>query len=640
MKNKRLITLVLTIALLLSTLVLLTQAIDLTTGPTHDARSVISEELLHILECRELQRFRTANNMATVELPMEDTLPISVWLTGIDEDAVEAAALEETGLNKERIRELSSEGVILESEEVDAYIEAERRIYSERQRAANEAFVTSKATTVATFSSEASNSESDRFISAYAPMVVTDATDEEIWSLAEDSAVESITYEPDMEIELASSSTTGQGETRAYYVRDTLGYTGKGVKIGQIEPALPKLDTLPSGQVTLNGSNPSNPNDMTLCNIDHATAVAEIMISIGNRTTGSATRGIAPDASLYCTAFSTTEELYSGIEWLLTQGANVINMSANLYYGRLNSVSYTGQADNCWIEHLAITHSVHFVVSAGNFTEGGGYQIGAPALAYNVITVGNLDTSSGSAESGHILHSSSNYIDDPNHANKPDLVAPGTSICTSSFLTAEFPKHGNLVARPIIGTSFAAPIVTGIVAQILEQNPGLKTQQDTVKAILTCAINHSKIRYTSDSTEFEKYGAGCVDARGPGYVARVHQYKGDHFDGNASAGSTKEYTFTVKSTDDLKRISLTWLKRTTINGSHTTIYPPYSEGNVAKLRLEIFGPNGNRVANAVPSTGGNLVIIQLDNPAAGTYKIRVTLETPSDQRVNFAVAWW
>ncbi len=634
------LTLILTVALLLSTITLLTQAIGLTTEPIRDARSVISEELLHILECRELQRFRTANNMATVELPMEDTLPISVWLTGIDEDAVEAAALEETGLNKERIRELSSEGVILESEEVDAYIEAERRIYSERQRAANESFVASKATTVATFSSEASNSESDRFISSYAPMVVTDATDEEIWSLAEDSAVESIIYEPDMEIELASTITTGQGETRANYVRDTLGYTGKGVKIGQIESALPKLDTLPSGQVILNGSNPSNAGDYTLLCIDHATAVAEIMISIGNRTTGSATRGIAPDASLYCTVSETTGELYSGIEWLLKRGVNVINMSAIIRYeSDTGTPAYDAQPETRWIEHLAIMHSVHFVISAGNKNNASGLQVGSPSSAYNVITVGNLDTSSGSVESGHILYSSSNYIDDPNHANKPDLVAPGTSICTSSFLTAKLPTHGDYLECSITGTSFAAPIVTGIVAQILEQNPGLKTQQDTVKAILTCAINHSKIRYTSDSTEFEKYGAGCVDARGSGYVARVHQYKGDHFEGNASAGSTKEYTFTVKSTDDLKRIALTWLKRTTIT-SHTTTSPIYSEGNVAKLRLEIFGPNGNSVANAVPSTGGNLVIIQLDNPAAGTYKIRVTLETPSDQRVNFAVAWW
>ncbi len=95
------------------------------TAGTNAARAIIAPKLVEVL--------------ATADA---DTLiPVSIWITETDIDAVEQAALEETGLNKARIAELYAEGVVLDGEEIDAYIEAERRIYAERQTAISEQFL-------------------------------------------------------------------------------------------------------------------------------------------------------------------------------------------------------------------------------------------------------------------------------------------------------------------------------------------------------------------------------------------------------------------------------------------------------------------------------------------------------------------
>ncbi|WP_088323091.1 S8 family peptidase [Polaribacter tangerinus] len=115
---------------------------------------------------------------------------------------------------------------------------------------------------------------------------------------------------------------------------------------------------------------------------------------------------------------------------------------------------------------------------------------------------------------------------------KPDISAPGNRIVSSisSFDTNYLPKDGDfsnsLSYRDVEssfgnndrkwyfaashGTSMAAPIVTGIVALMLEANPKLYTNE--VKSILqSTAINDS---YTEALTSTPNYswGAGKVDA--------------------------------------------------------------------------------------------------------------------------------
>jgi hypothetical protein len=73
--------------------------------------------------------------------------------------------------------------------------------------------------------------------------------------------------------------------------------------------------------------------------------------------------------------------------------------------------------------------------------------------------------------------------------NKPDIVAPGAMICSSRFDNI-YPEGTNAIFKPCIderhvdlaGTSMATPIVSGMVAQLLEKNPELKP--DEVKSLV------------------------------------------------------------------------------------------------------------------------------------------------------------
>lgn len=558
----------------------------------------------------------------------EELIPVTVWLDGIDVDEVEAEVLKEVGLNKAMIWEMAANGTDgeLTSEEVDAYIEAERRIYAEKQKEATEAFLTYGEASMDQGLQGLTADGREIFVSQYAPMFATELTKAEIRTLAASEQVEEIYYTPEQEIaavdepvayETDAASATGvtlsscYAKIRADYVRDTLGYTGDGVKIGQIESATKDFDTTYftnskihfDTAVTTAVLGMWQGSEEGRAYMAHANSVAYIMV--GNE-------GLAPDADLYCTYASTAVEYYIKIEWLLTQGVNVINMSAG-FSKSAGTYTYIDK----WFDHLAINHSVHFVKSAGN----SGAEVTNPGMAYNVITVGATNyTFTARAQF-------SSYVDGDSYANKPDLLAPGEYIILPFYSSADS------------GTSYAAPMVTAIVAQILEARPSLKTQQDAMKAILTSSIHDSTLRYTPASSAFDKCGAGLVDARSAMNTARLGQYTSNaYFSAGASAGTVKTYTFTVSDSDDLIRVSLTWLKNNQISStSHTD--GSVTEGTVADLNLQVLNPSGTVVAESAKSSG-NLEIVQFTPTVTGTYTVRVTLAGSSDKKTYFSASWW
>src|SRR5258708_8141438 len=113
------------------------------------------------------------------------------------------------------------------------------------------------------------------------------------------------------------------------------------------------------------------------------------------------------------------------------------------------------------------------------------------------------------------------YID---WAAKPDLAAPGTgtvSLSTpgSTFFTTRASAllpgaDGLLEYLSLSGTSMAAPVVSGVVAQMLQVNPSLTP--NAIKAIL---------QYTAQ--EYKGYkgleqGAGFLNAVGAVRLARFY----------------------------------------------------------------------------------------------------------------------
>lgn len=575
-----------------------------------------------------------------------DTIPVAIWFNEIDSQKIENDVKSAVKMNKASFEESfssSSERKATSERythaDVDKYIETERELYSKAQTESHNAFI-EKHDWLQT-NKRGTNEEKIKFVSKYAPMMIAELTVNEILSLSKNTDIQSIAYLPNQEF--VNASNIANSVTKADVVRDTIGYTGSGIKIGMIELEMPDPNSLYLSEKGI-VYDPS----VSRVYSDHATLVASIMIGNIIRMESPegdelSFEGVAPDAKLYATRI-VDDDVYSGIEWLLSKGVNIINMSAG---ADRSTATYT-QLER-WIDHIAINHSVHFVIAAGNVSDE--YDLNTsptiyePALACNVITVGNVDDNNTLGQSDDALNYSSCYIEHSGN-NKPDLVAPGTDIRYGAitYIRVEI-APGIVQNSPCTGTSFAAPQVTGIVAQLCERQPSLKTNQAAMKAILTASINHSEHTYTTaeeDENKYDKYGAGMVNAKEALTTVNYSRYASSSFPAYNPPASTHSYTFNVASLDTI-RVSLSWLQYSSLPSDHMTPeqhvnYETMILGDLSDLCLKVYDPNGNQVAYSDVS-GSNTEIVQFEPSTEGNYTIKITNGNVSDQIVYYGLAW-
>ncbi len=224
-------------------------------------------------------------------------------------------------------------------------------------------------------------------------------------------------------------------------VSDSL-YTGNGVKVGIIDGGVPKTANMKPGKYTR----------ITFTENNHSTVIASI---IGG------TSGIAEDVHFYC--MEETDSLVNDCNLMINNcGVNIINMS--LWDAM---VGYYSNFDAC-IDQVVSNTGCTFVKSAGN--QGGGTNyVTAPGCALNAITVGSIN------KSQNISYFSSWNVTDA-FLLKPDVVAPGGRLW--DIPNIENPEYGHS------GTSYAAPMVVGTIALLMEEFPALKTNPALVKSVL------------------------------------------------------------------------------------------------------------------------------------------------------------
>lgn len=470
------------------------------------------------------------------------------------------------------------------------------------------------------------------FVSQYSPFLILTVSKQSLLELEKDTRVTSIELFKNLEAQ--NEVVTANAISRADYVRDTCGNTGTGVKIGQIEPSLPRLgiSDLSGATIVRYGSSYSR----------HATQVASILV--GN------SYGIAPNAELYCAAGPYLSDFYSGVEWLITQGVNIINASMGF-----SDDTYLGQYDiiSRWVDHIAIMHDVHFVKSAGNRGYGDAY-ITSPGMAYNAITVGGFYAKNTTAHTDDERYYVLPIGDVPGHGSSyVEKVSSGRPEKPNLIASAQYLSFGSIVTGVDSGTSFAAPQVTGIIAQLCGYRSALKVKQTAVGAMLAAGASIKLEGVKNNGVKGDKFitsvrvngndqisnyeGAGKVSARDARLIASTGNYWGV----NISASSFP-YTQTVyinASNDSLTRVAIFWLKRNSLAATdHTT--GTVAQESIPDLDLKVYAPDGTLVGSST-TTHSNFEIVQFTTPATGTYSIQITKHgTGSTLRENVGIAVW
>jgi thermitase len=308
----------------------------------------------------------------------------------------------------------------------------------------------------------------------------------------------------------------------------------------------------------LNGT--TDVNDDT--SIQHGTKVSLLIAARGNDGVGQA--GVAWNVQLLPVKVVDSNgngdlaTATNGIIWAADHGATIINISAGI----------AGYSDTL-ARTIGYVRSKNIIVvtAAGNEPNERDY----PADDQNVITVGASDANN-------------NYASFTSAVNKVDVAAPGVDI---PFFLPE--KSGDPILAS--GTSFSAPIVTGLVALMQSIRPTLR-QEDALTILKATAHDIGTPGPDAQS------GAGLIDAAKALQALRANA---------APATTSQAYTPTYNQYDG--PVLSGAVKRGFIWGPqvNTTLIEPYAEAPgdqrqvwyFDKGRLELTNPQTAQITSGL-----------------------------------------
>lgn len=213
----------------------------------------------------------------------------------------------------------------------------------------------------------------------------------------------------------------------------------------------------------------------------HGTMVAGVAAATGNNNKGIAGADwhtkILPIQAMDDDGYGDTRTVGDAISYAIEQGADVINLSL----GTSAPDSYVREA----IE-LATASGIVVVAASGN---DGCNCILYPAGDSEVIAVGALDTNAARA-------SFSSW------GNELDIMAPGVGMTLPSWSAA---KPSNAYASGAAGTSFASPLVAGVISMMRSHSAELQPLH------IIAALTEHSTRATTTSFDVQ-YGFGRLDA--------------------------------------------------------------------------------------------------------------------------------
>lgn len=312
------------------------------------------------------------------------------------------------------------------------------------------------------------------------------------------------------------------------------GWDGTGVKVGVVEHGW--ADRTKVGTNLTNVGGPTSGTD------GHATFVS------GEIDT------LVPGADIYLIKSSANNTIadLDALEQLMTVNkVQVINMSLGFNsYGAYNDASRR-------LDNLVRQNKITVVVSAGNDNT----YVSGYGVANNVITVGSVNHQghTTATSSTYLFSSFSDYAEASGVVNKPDVCAPGENLDIYDYTGWS-------------GTSMSAPIVTGIVAQMIDRNVGMAETPQTLKAAVMASCYYNAGTTFSNNIS-DKEGAGVVDGNFTYRVARNGRRW--HFDFTPSGATEQTYQIYADYNNKDFRVSIAWESEIISNQNELTDYDLY-----------------------------------------------------------------
>lgn len=390
-------------------------------------------------------------------------------------------------------------------------------------------------------------------------------------------------------------------------------YNGNGIKVGILEDSIPATSTnLPQGTIAATyGTKKASDNK-------HPEFVASI---IGGNT------GIAKSAKFYCASFvsaankQSTFTLTNCLNWLLnTKYVDIINMSAeylflseyninpnnpNEYVSNDSNLNGTVYTNFCaYIDYVTIYNSCLLVKASGNrgTRTTHKWEITKPGMAVNVITVGATNIN-------WEVANFSSYIENDKLIGKPEVVAPGENIVVPNIGTKS-------------GTSFSAPMVTGIAVKLMHEFPELKTDTGLLKAVLMAGCDKLS---STDPIFSDKSGFGMINYKDSRAIMTNKQYAT-----KAIIGDGRKTTVLYESAFSVtpgKTAAVRFSRA--IEGQNCTPDSTVTSANMVKYRVNItHTTSSGTVTDASFVWDGTVGYYDIKNNTSSdiTYKIKITPE--------------
>ncbi len=496
------------------------------------------------------------------------------------------------------------------------------------------------------------------FVSNYAPLVIMEITKDDIYSVANSASVEKVYYHNELdateesllyadnidnETRSANQYPYGvwQNITNINVLRDAMGFSGSGVKIGLLEQDVANFDYTNNSiednaelyeQFSYHIENGLIHFD-TPISVDDNASHANYTLSILSGFTDEY-EGVAPLAEIYCAGRDNNDfHYFESIDRLIDVGVNII--SASIYWEWAvfnNGYDYVSR----YVDYVVSNANVTLCFAAGNIENGNPRnKLCSAPYSFNVIAVGNIDDKGTQTKSDDERSASSLYNYLSTDTYKPDICAPGSKVST-------------YVAPNVTGggTSAACPVVAGVCALLMEAFPELKTDPMLLKSLLMASARElaSMTDIYSSATSVEpaltrECGPGMIDA----YRAYSTYLEGNYTSRGMPYIININHTASVSDRDILNEkdmyISLNWLQWNTVNGENWTNENNYNVLNGLHLTLSLYDPDGDLVAVS-DYQYDRKQFIRYKPLVAGEYRVKITgsCTSPLDYYAQLAVA--